>query len=1158
MENSVVEQLKKLRNKYHNGLVSVIVGAGFSRNACEEYPLWQDLLYDMVVDLYKEEIATSYLRYRELNPNIKKSLGEFTKEEVPQIISRVGYLRMVSDYITRHGYRESIEHYIEERIPYIDINSQQYKFAGKNKNKVIDIVSENFVAHKKLLEGTKWERIYTTNYDRLLEYARDMAGMKFNVITKARDLSVSREKPSIIKLHGDLYYPCETDKRVFMFDGNPHQQYIISEDDYKNYPTDHEAFTQLMRISLLQGAFCLIGFSGDDPNFINWISWVRDVLVTDDENSNKKKNDYKIFLVGLTQDEPDEVRKIFYENHNIFFIPLLRNDVKVLIEANDSDTYRDLLCKFFDYLYRKELVNGGSLDIDLASSGKTYSDLWNSVYKMNRSGSMTNKWETIITIDEEKLEALYSIKSWNRFVNNAHAQKYFLGEIRLKDKITVSEAKLILLALRDTGLLADDKLEKLISKSDIGEEELCLLKQNVERVITLTNSDFEEMASEDVGYEQILRSLITLDFKRVKELLHQWYPNGIDLIKKSMLLSLFEKDSAKEILLNYIKSEPSDKEQFFATRLLNLLEETIPPVHSIDRFENANVQDYYKVFSNLTKQVNENKEKIVCYGVGKKERIHYWNGVAPTKQAEAMAVLNFLIEAPAFVSYRNIYTLMSPEEWYHVHQYLYEVCPLADLYYSLQCTDKKIKTRIGQDFAYSDSLNNGFIDDILKYLLKAFIADDTPLYLKESINIVARELFVSVKPDKWEGLFMKIWEEIVLKTRFVDIKDGYFEELDRFVDKALNSIKTKETRQRIICDVLKHVKDDTGFVINCLYYLHVLPSDMKGNDALISVVNEFVYGISTPTEMNVAGNIYRLLNDEQKAVCAEKCVVMLSDRSNIIPDLVYQVSQFFVKEDPEKRLVFVTSICNNPLLWKNGIIGKNGFGDFKYLKLSGYSRRIYIDQLSLILIFEKLKASAKEIMAFKESHSNLFFLSDTDGLLSEMLTFLNNFEERLSKYEGYYEIRDAINRTYQEISGLKNTEDGLLSEYEADINKSLKYIDANRETLNHPELMSYLDIIIKRVMLRNGDGLDLCISYLRYFLKLKLITIEDIDILRGLIRILDRYTKEDLENCNMDLVSAARDLGKIAEFLKEKGFNSEGINYWNLFKKSSRFYSNFN
>lgn len=1152
--------LDQLGEKYSKRIVSVIVGAGFSRNACKEYPLWKDLLCEMVEELYQEEIENAYLRFRKINPGTKMSLEVFTKEEVPRIIERVGYLKIVSEYIARKGYRESIEHYIEERIPYIDTTTKQFKYAGKNKHKVIDIDGNNFSAHKKLLEGDKWVRIYTTNYDCLLEYAVNANDKSYTVIRKARELSDNTDKTSIIKLHGDLYNPKE--KRVFMFDGNPHQQYIISEEDYKNYPRDHEAFTQLMRISLLQGVFCLIGFSGDDPNFVNWISWVRDVLVTEDDeikDKDEEKRTYKIFLIGLSKDEPDEVRKMFYENHNIVYVPLLRKDVKEVIGAEGIDEPRDLFCKFFDYLYNWKGAADAAQDTGDVPSRKAYNELWDKVYEVKHETNLPTSIKTIVTVDEEKLAQLYALKPWNRIVTYTFRQFNFLKEMVFKkEPLTEAEARLTLLAIEDTGLTVDDELVKKITASGIENEDVDKLKRQTERAETLLNSKYTEEQTENVDpYEQILRSLFTMDFKLAKELLDGWEPKGTDVTRKALVLSFFDKAQAKDILWNYIKQEPNEKEQFYATKLLNILEDTFPPVHPLDRYENANVQDYNKDLSNFIKRTLDIKEKIKGYGSGKNEKVFYIGG-KPTKIREATAVLNFLLEAPAFVSYKNFYTLISSEKWYHIHKVIYERYPLPVLYYGLQCTDSKVKTRIGQDYAYSDYLAENYLEDILTYLLKACLVDATPDYLKESILIVARELFVSVKPQKWEDLFMQFWVEIVLKYRFEDVKSRLFDELDKFVEKALNSIATLSVRQRIIQDVLAHVKDDTGFAINCLYYLQSEPADLKGNEQLQAAVQKFVDEISTPDELNVAGNIYRLLTDDQKQTCAQKCMRLLSEEESKISNLVYHVSEFFVKGNPKMTAVFIKSICENPLLWKNGVIGEGSYSDFTYLKVSEFTRRVYIDKTSLMIIYERLKTSADEVVKFVERHhDDMPFYSDTEGLLREMITFLRQNEKGLFREEGYYEVLGRVSEAYRKVSGLGNVEDGLLSEYEEDVKKSLGYITANIKLFAPNEQERLFDIIINRVLLKNSDGLDTCIGYLWYYLNKRYVSTDNERLTDGLIRILDRYEKSDMQECNMDLVMTARYMGKMATILSGKGFKSKGIDYWKRFKRTSRFYSNF-
>ena len=54
--------------------------------------------------------------------------------------------------------------------------------------------------------------------------------------------------------------------------------FIITEEDYRTYPNLFPEFVNTVRQSLIENCLCLIGFSGDDPNFLNWIGWLRDVM----------------------------------------------------------------------------------------------------------------------------------------------------------------------------------------------------------------------------------------------------------------------------------------------------------------------------------------------------------------------------------------------------------------------------------------------------------------------------------------------------------------------------------------------------------------------------------------------------------------------------------------------------------------------------------------------------------------------------------------------------------------------------------------------------------------------------------------------------------------------------------------------------------------
>ena len=1178
--------LSKLKELYQKGRVSALIGSGFSKNACPVFPSWNELLFDMVEELYHDEIEEALIRYRKLNPSTPISFAEFQKNEVPRILSRKGYLKVVSEYIDRKGFRESIEQYIEERVPYINAANNQFRFSGKNETIVIDINPDLFSAHVKLIKGSCWERIYTTNYDRLLEHAAKMNDFTITTITQAHQLSVYCDAPTIIKLHGDLYNPLYP-PRDFRFDGNSHQQYIISEEDYRNYPKDHEAFTQLMRISLLQGYFCLIGFSGDDPNFVNWIEWVRDILVKDDKRE-QAQEEKKIFLIGLSKELPQSDKQIFYDNHRIVYIPLMSEEVLSEIGAKAEDSPREVFVQLFDYLEpdkEREMVivddGKGPKDVvsldevasphDKAQFGsqeervdsrdkeeedrKEYQHLWNRVFASKINGTLPHITETLV-VDEEKLARLRQIKIWNRFVNYSDRQKTYLGIIESREKLTIPEAQLAILALRDSGITVDQKMAKLIKESGVGDEDLTQLQKLIHRAETLLQVwESDETAVEP--YEKIIRQLFYLNFSATKQLLKEWNAEGVDIIKKAMLLSFFIEDGSKELIVDFLKTETNAKERYYATRLLNMIEGVFPAVHSLARFENANVQNYYEVITNYTRRVKEERVKIGRYGDGKNEKI-YMDG-NPSRVPEAMAVLNFLIEAPCCVSFRNFYILINPENWYPVHKNLFELYPYASLFYSIQCSDKKVRTRIGQDYAYSDKLAHSCLGEVLVSLLRCLVSDDAPWYLKESVFLISKEMFAASPSSKWEWFFMQAWDELVMQSRFNQTESRLHDALDVFINKGLNSLRNKLLRQRIIRDVLTNSKNDTTFVINCLYYLSVLKEDGEGDDRLSRVVDDFISQLSLPEEITIAGNIYRLLTEAQKAAVSSKCIVIMNEyRGRKIDEVVFRSAQFFMKDSAEGKRVFVTAVCDSPSLWKSGVNSNEGFTPFNnYLGITSFVRKIYVDQESLLRLYEKMKGSLSEVVTFYDLHKTVPILGDFDGLLAEMLSFLNYYEKRLLSQEDYFDVRNKVRTYHQEISGLIAVEDGLHSPLEDEVKKALSFIFSNRDTISHKDFVRYMNMVINRLLMKNSDGLDTCVAYLRLYLYEGLINKEDNEILDGLVQVLDRFTKDVAQECNMELIMTTRDMAKIAMKLSGKGFASKGIDYWIRLQKSGRFYTNF-
>ncbi|WP_095021692.1 SIR2 family NAD-dependent protein deacylase [Bacillus thuringiensis] len=200
------------------GNVSIMVGAGFSLNA--------DKL---------SSNSDSFLLWSQLGEKMKAGLYPYSSNYNQDV------LKLASEYEEVFG-RQALDELIISSLP-----------------------DENYVPgilHKMLL-SLPWADVYTTNYDTLLERTtKYIYDRKYNLVLNTSDIP-NRMKPRIVKLHGS--FPS-------------HRPFIFSEEDYRTYPKKYAPFVNMVQQTIMENILCLIGFSGDDPNFLNWIGWVRDNL----------------------------------------------------------------------------------------------------------------------------------------------------------------------------------------------------------------------------------------------------------------------------------------------------------------------------------------------------------------------------------------------------------------------------------------------------------------------------------------------------------------------------------------------------------------------------------------------------------------------------------------------------------------------------------------------------------------------------------------------------------------------------------------------------------------------------------------------------------------------------------------------------------------
>src|SRR5918992_121973 len=215
-----------------HGNAAVMVGAGMSLNArprgagTGRFPTWSDLARTVVDHLY---------------PAYEGTNSEHRDRALRQAEATSGLLRLAQEYETAFG-REALERLIAEAVP--------------------DLRFEPGDLHHRLL-ALPWSDVFTTNWDTLLEReATRIVDRHYDVVRTVADIPAS-VRPRIVKLHGTL--PAI-------------RPLIFTEEDFRTYPARFAPFVNLAQQSMMENVFCLLGFSGDDPNFLYWSGWVRDHL----------------------------------------------------------------------------------------------------------------------------------------------------------------------------------------------------------------------------------------------------------------------------------------------------------------------------------------------------------------------------------------------------------------------------------------------------------------------------------------------------------------------------------------------------------------------------------------------------------------------------------------------------------------------------------------------------------------------------------------------------------------------------------------------------------------------------------------------------------------------------------------------------------------
>ncbi len=251
-----MDYIREIAEALSENHAALMIGAGFSKNA--------------------EKISVTdkkFLNWNELSDVFYETIYGKSKEPGKEYNSP---LRLAQEVEMTVG-RPKLERIIKEAVP--DMEYAPSKL------------------YVKLME-MPWKDIFTTNYDTLLERTADeIIKRRYNVVICQEDLVNSNDAPRILKLHGS--FPS-------------YRPFIITEEDYRTYPVKFAAMVNTVQQALLENVFCMMGFSCEDPNFINWVGWIHDNL--------GKSSSHKMYMISVSH-VAEAKRKLLFER-NIIVVDL--------------------------------------------------------------------------------------------------------------------------------------------------------------------------------------------------------------------------------------------------------------------------------------------------------------------------------------------------------------------------------------------------------------------------------------------------------------------------------------------------------------------------------------------------------------------------------------------------------------------------------------------------------------------------------------------------------------------------------------------------------------------------------------------------------------------------------------------------------------------
>ena len=1031
--------------------------------------------YDNALEVYSDLTFTSERRKELEETYAKIELIDKTLVKLRQLNSGAKKAEVIetTDSVEVDITNEDTKRQIDE-IKRLSIVKSVCDISNDSDENTSDIVGNNLKFVKSAID--KLENYRQQLWDSVKQWNKNKAEAYY-VVKKSGDITISAGR-NIFKLHGSLRGVKERNEK-YGFDYDNHTQYIIAQEDYDTYNERHEAFVDLMRISLLKDSYCIVGFSCDDPNFLLWINWVKDIVDKERLEREDKEGTCNKYFINVDDKSLDADKSLLLSNHYINVVDLY----KVYPTAKSR---KERLSSFFDDIEKMQ------------STHATDQEFWE---HFNFSQSHSPKEERTVEYHAAKIDRAWSLTKNDELSFFASPSDYyrffFLEKVRgviIDKKMDAYICKAFAMAANQDNLplniIFEDEqklnyIRDVVSSTkdaelkhfyDVMTEQWMLLENHWKTEVTNTSD-------RNILY-QCVTCLFNFDFDSCYRIANEWKPVG-EYYKVIQLMIITEQKirvkSADIFACTERKLYNTDQEYLIALEQLLGFQQFLWVNHEagakfegmlseIDKLtkDNGGLLRLHDYFSKLKKALHK-EEKVKPLG---REGRTVTFGSSDTETLGAIRILQVIIKI-GFVTDRMVSRWLTDKNLFDVIEKTYTIYPYPCLYYASLSIDKNMSKRVAQLYCNSSSdILQKALPDILVKVLKACGSQNLSKERKNTLYIYASSFIKRVHPKVWLEEFMKLYKAQGLDTQ--NEREIFTAKYD-FAQQAISYSKDTAFKQEIIVEILNRWENLTHYDNSLLI---AATRNIKALDkTVLRQVYQAMNHVETEPQVFVLFNLQKFIPKGRFYSWVENLDYNLLRN----PSIISAVSHVARKCKRLQKLA-LQLLADSQYLWNTGIHEDDSFfvTDSITLDIDEFEKNVPISGAGENVAFEVFKKLKDELILLDKAMEKKFFrdwFHDWSPLIHSMKLFIIRHKAFIAEKENVDYIIKHCDKLYLKVSGQIAFQDKLVHAESYKVEEGISELIDEVRTYGILHFKLEYDILADLIMQHQTKALDLCMRH---------------------------------------------------------------------------------